>query len=152
MTANDWGTTSDLYRSSYRDMLRVAFSITGNTAAAEDAVHDAFCAVGPRIGTLDEPIPYLRVAVVNRCRSMHRSAQRAQRHAASQLSDDIEEHGLADFADALEHLTFPQRTAIVLRYQCDLADDEIAAILKCRRSTVRSHVRRGLTHLRQELS
>ena len=149
---NTWGTTSDLYRSSYRAMLRVAFSITGNRAAAEDAVHDAFCAVGPRIGTLDNPLPYLRVAVVNRCRSMHRSTQRAQRHNENHLAEEIDEHGLADFADALEHLTFAQRTAIVLRYQCDLSDDEIAAILKCRRSTVRSHVRRGLDNLRQELS
>jgi len=179
---SDWGTTSELYRSSYRDMLRVAFSITGNTAAAEDAVHDAFCAVGPRIATLDEPLPYLRVAVVNRCRSMHRSTQRAHRHAAAHLANDVAEHdrrenesrghgltghgltghgltghdltghGLTDFAGALEQLSFAQRTAIVLRYQCDLSDDEIAAILKCRRSTVRSHVRRGLAHLRKDLS
>ena len=149
---SEWGTTSELYRASYRSMLRVAFSLTGDTAAAEDAVHDAFCAVGPRIGTIDDPLPYLRVAVVNRCRSMHRKAERAQRHAAAQRFDDVDSHGLADFADALDRLTFPQRTAIVLRYQCDLADDEIADILTCRPATVRSHVRRGLTHLRKDLS
>jgi RNA polymerase sigma factor (sigma-70 family) len=133
-------------------MLRVAYSITGNRATAEDAVHDAFCTVGPRIGTLDDPVPYLRVAVVNRCRTMHRSAQRASKHVAQQLTDDVIDVGLTDFGDALEHLSFPQRAAIVLRYLCDLSDDEIAHVLNCRRSTVRSHVRRGLDHLRQELS
>lgn len=152
----DWGTTSELYRSSYQTMLRVAYSITGSRAIAEDAVHDAFCTVGPRIGTLQDPVPYLRVAVVNRCRTMHRSNKRAQRHLVQHTVDragsEPVDVGLSDFGDALDQLSFPQRTAIVLRYLCDLSDDDIADVLDCRRSTVRSHVRRGLDHLRQELS
>jgi len=36
-----------------------------------------------------------------------------------------------------------------LRYLCDLDDPEIADILRCRRATVRSHVRRGLAQLRE---
>lgn len=146
----DWGPTDVTYRETYRTMLRVAFSITGSHAAAEDAVHDAFCAIGPRIATLDDPVPYLRVAVVNRCRSVHRHLTKApppERPGETHL--DV---GLLHFGDALKQLSFPQRTAVVLRYLCDLSDDEIAEVLHCRRSTVRSHVRRGLTTLRQELS
>ncbi len=152
----DWGTSSELYRDSYRAMLRVAYSITGNHAAAEDAVHDAFCAVGQRLDRLDDPAPYLRVAVVNRCRSMYRSNQRAAVHLARErpdvATDDAPDRGLAEFADALSHLSFSQRTAIVLRYESDLSDDAIATVLGCRQATVRSHIRRGLEQLRKELS
>ncbi len=137
-------------------MLRVAFTITGNRAVAEDAVHDAFCAVGQRLDTIDDPLPYLRVAVVNRCRSMHRSDQRAARHREAQRHDitidDTTDHGLGEFAQALDHLSFAQRTAIVLRYESDLPDDAIASILGCRQATVRSHIHRGLDQLRKELS
>ncbi|MGZ4740484.1 MAG: sigma factor-like helix-turn-helix DNA-binding protein [Ilumatobacteraceae bacterium] len=42
-----------------------------------------------------------------------------------------------------------QRSAIVLRYLCDLPEEEIAANLNCRPSTVRSLVRRGLAELRE---
>ena len=146
----DWGPTSATYAAAYRTMLRVAYTITGNHAAAEDAVHDAFCTVGPKMGSLDDPIPYLRVAVVNRCRSMHRHEAKAP--PPDRLVDVEMDAGLVDFSDALDALPFAQRTAIVLRYLCDLSDEQIAEILHCRRSTVRSHVRRGLDHLRQELS
>lgn len=149
-TVTDWGSTSQTYEASYRTMLRVAYSILGNSAAAEDAVHDAFCSVGPRLGTLDDPIPYLRVAVVNRCRSIHRRESRRP-HPDRETSSTIDP-GLFEFGDALDSLPFAQRTAIVLRYLCDLPDEEIADVLKCRRSTVRSHVRRGLATLREELS
>ena len=41
---------------------------------------------------------------------------------------------------------------LVLRYYEDLADAEIADILGCPESTVRSHARRGLTALRDQLT
>lgn len=135
-------------------MLRIAYSLTGNTAAAEDVVHDAFCAVGPKIVSLDDPVPYLRVAVVNRCRTLHGKSRRAEAHRVLEqpIGAPDFDAGLTHFGDALDRLTFPQRTAVVLRYLCDVADDEIAHILNCRRSTVRSHIRRGLAQLRTEFS
>ena len=57
--------------------------------------------------------------------------------------------GLVELRDALIALPIRQRSAIVLRYLCDLPEEEIAAILKCRRSTVRTLVRRGLAELRE---
>ena len=56
---------------------------------------------------------------------------------------------LGEFADALAALPERQRAAIVLRHHLDLPDDEIAALLGCRRSTVRSLVKRGLASLRE---
>jgi RNA polymerase sigma factor (sigma-70 family) len=57
--------------------------------------------------------------------------------------------GLVELRDALIALPIRQRSAIVLRYLCDLPEEEIAASLKCRRATVRTLVRRGLIELRE---
>jgi RNA polymerase sigma factor (sigma-70 family) len=96
---------------------------------------------------LAEPIPYLRVAVVNRCRSLHRRTVAAPQ--PENPTDVLMEVELIELRDALIALPIRQRSAIVLRYLCDLSEEEIAANLKCRRSTVRTLVRRGLAELRE---
>jgi RNA polymerase sigma factor (sigma-70 family) len=146
-TDDAWETAGEAYRELYRTLLRVAFVITGSGPAAEDVVHDVFVSAGPRIGALEHPESYLRVAVVNRCRTLHRRATRApEPPGPDHASLDVE---LIELQDALASLSDRQRAAIVLRYLCDLPDEEIAAALKCRRSTVRSLVRRGLAELRE---
>ena len=60
--------------------------------------------------------------------------------------------GASSCATWCSRLPSKQRTAIVLRYVADLPDDEIAAVLGCRRSTVRSLVARGLATIRSEVN
>ncbi len=48
---------------------------------------------------------------------------------------------------ALAALPPKQRTALVLRYYLDLNDVEISRVMDCRRTTVRSHVRRRIRAL-----
>jgi RNA polymerase sigma factor (sigma-70 family) len=145
--SNAWAGSEAVYESAYRNLLRVAFVLTGSGATAEDVVHDVFAKVGPRIDTLAEPVAYLRVAVVNRCRSLHRRDVAAPRPDTA--TETVMDVGLVELRDALIALPIRQRTAIVLRYLCDLPEEEIAANLKCRRSTVRTLVRRGLADLRE---
>lgn len=149
VTSAGWDGSEAVYAAAYRDLLRVAFVLTGSGPAAEDVVHDVFASVGPRIADLDDPVPYLRVAVVNRCRSLHRRFRSAP--PPDRPIDVVLDVGLTDLRDALAALSVKQRTAIVLRYLCDLPDQEIADILDCRRATVRSLVQRGLAELRSVL-
>jgi RNA polymerase sigma factor (sigma-70 family) len=142
-----WTGSEAVYASAYRNLLRVAFVLTGSAPAAEDVVHDVFAKVGPRIDSLAEPVAYLRVAVVNRCRSLHRRDVAAPRPDSP--TDALMDVELIELRDALIALPIRQRSAIVLRYLCDLPEEEIAANLKCRRSTVRTLVRRGLAELRE---
>ena len=142
-----WEGSEAVYSAVYRDLLRVAFVLTGSGPAAEDVVHDVFAKVGPRIDTLDQPAAYLRVAVVNRCRSLHRRSVAAP--PPDNPIDAVMDVGVVELRDALMALPIRQRSAIVLRYLCDLSEEEIASNLNCRRSTVRSLVRRGLAELRE---
>lgn len=140
-----WTGTEPVYSAAYRELLRVAYVLTGSGAAAEDVVHDVFCRVGPNIAQLDNPVAYLRVAVVNQCRSIHRRAARAPRLAAP---EPVLDGRLVELQDALRGLNERRRTAIVLRYLCDLPDDEIADLIGCRVGTVRTLIHRGLAELR----
>ncbi len=145
-----WAGAEGVYTQSYRDLLRVAYILTGSGAAAEDVVHDVFCRVGPRIAELDNPAAYLRVAVVNQCRSIHRRITRAPR--VDRVPEIVLDTGLTELRDALQELPARQRAAIVLRYLCDLPEAEIAGILGCRPTTVRTLVHRGLADLRTRIA
>ena len=149
-SSTSWSGSEAVYAAAYRDLLRVAFVLTGSGAAAEDVVHDVFCRVGPRIAQLDNPAAYLRVAVVNHCRSLHRRLVRAPRPELPR--EVVLDTGLTELRDALQALPVRQRTAIVLRYLCDLPEAEIADILDCRPTTVRTLVHRGLADLRTRMT
>jgi len=137
----------EVYRVGYGKLVRLAFLLTGHAGVAEEVVQDAFVATH-RIGDhLRDPYPYVRRAVVNRCRSWGRryTVERAHRPRPP----DPAELAADEMWDALAALTDRQRIAIVLRFYEDMPDDRIAEILDCRQATVRSAIHRGLQSLRQ---
>ena len=64
-------------------------------------------------------------------------------------TEELIDTELIELRDALLALNGRQRSAIILSYLCDMPEDEIAAYLKCRPSTVHTLVRRGLAELRE---
>lgn len=137
-----------LYRSEFAGLKRMAFLIVGSEQVAEDVVHDAFIASASHLDRLDSPAIYLRRVVVNGCRRHLRRQGRSvpfQRdtHVAAVSPDAVAVRA------ALESMSPRRRTAVVLRYFCDLSHDDIAAMLDCRPATARSLVRRGLQDLRE---
>jgi RNA polymerase sigma factor (sigma-70 family) len=53
--------------------------------------------------------------------------------------------------EVLRHLTRNQRLAVVLVYGMEWTEDEVATLIGRSRSTVRTHLDRGLARLRDEL-
>jgi RNA polymerase sigma factor (sigma-70 family) len=137
----------EVYRVDYRRLVRLAYLLTGHNAVAEEIVQDAFVATHRLEGRRRDPYPYVRRAVVNRCRSWGRryTVERAHRPRPP----DPAELAVDEMWDALAMLTDRQRTAIVLRFYEDMPDDRIAEILDCRQATVRSAIHRGLQSLRR---
>lgn len=114
-----------LYAAHFDAPVRVAFLITGSNEIAEDVVQDVFLRCRSRLPELEHPLSYLRAAVVNACRSHHRRRQIAQRLPVDRVELGLPVE-LIEFRGALLSLPTRQRSAIVLRYVCDLPDDEIA--------------------------
>ncbi|HET6771920.1 MAG TPA: SigE family RNA polymerase sigma factor [Acidimicrobiales bacterium] len=145
---DDWDTDLvGVYRGRYGKLVRLAYLLTGHTAVAEEIVQDAFVATHRAGDQLCDPYPYVRRAVVNRCRSWGRryTVERAHRPRPP----DPAELAADEMWDVLATLTDRQRTAIVLRFYDDMPDDRIAEILGCRQATVRSAIHRGLQSLRR---
>jgi RNA polymerase sigma factor (sigma-70 family) len=146
------GGLADAYRQQRVALVKLAVFLVGDREAAEDLVQDSFLRVMERESEILDLESYLRATVVNRCRSLHRRRQLAGRRGtvASSETSEVDKIMLSEIRNALGRLTANQRAAIVLKYYCDLHDDEIGAALGLSSSTVRSTIARGLRRVNKE--
>lgn len=141
-------------------LLRYATAMTCDRYLAQDIVQDVLLRTQPRwarIEKMDAPYLYVKRMVTNEYLSWRR--RKAARDIASTprtldaltppVSDPAERHAERDAMRArIAMLPRKQRAAIVLRYYEDCTDAEIATVLKCSETTVRSHISRALQKLR----
>ncbi len=152
---------TDLFRDHHLELVRLALVMVGDQATAEDVVQDAFERLHRGWRGLRQPssgLAYVRSSVLNGCRSVHRRAAVARKHAP-QLA--VSDHGDTDAASAtddrremaaaLRLLPRRQREVLVLRYYLDLDVAEIADTLRISSSAVRSTNTRGLAALAKAL-
>jgi len=150
---------TDLFRDHHLELVRLALLMVGDVATAEDVVQDAFERLQRGWLGLRRPssgLAYVRSSVLNGCRSVHRRAAVARRHAPelvepNELSADasLAADDRSEVVAALRLLPRRQREVLVLRYYLDLDVAEIAATLRIAPSAVRSTATRGLAALAQ---
>ena len=158
-----------LYTEHALGLVRLAVVMTGDRAAAEDIVQDAFLGLYRRWDRLPDmaaPLAYLRVSVVNGCRSALRRRSRLGLWSGGGLGNEPDEAasgfgtpaGLAESAEAsvllseeqrtvaaaLRKLPRRQREAVVLRYYLDLSVEETAQVMGISLGTVKSATHRAL--------
>jgi RNA polymerase sigma-70 factor (sigma-E family) len=141
-------------------LLRYATVLTCDPHLAEDVVQEVLVRVHRkwrRIQSVPVPDAYVRRMITNQFLSWRRrkSFSEAPRPPEDMLELAPAVRDPASRIDDRDELlaqiaTLPkrQRVALVLRYFCDLPDDEIAAVMGCRVVTVRSHISRALSTLR----
>jgi RNA polymerase sigma-70 factor (sigma-E family) len=152
-----------LYRTHGMDLVRIAAVMLGSRAAAEDAVHDAFCGLfrnWDRLADRHNALPYVRSAVMNVCRSELRRRARLERRADRHhrpLDAESPEHAAIlgeehrDVVAALQRLPDRQREALILRYFLDLDEPSIATAMGISQGTVKSTTSRALAALARQL-
>ena len=138
-----------LYRAEYTPMVRLAYTLVGSNAEAEEIVQDSFVEISRRLADLRQPGGYLRTVVVSRCRSALRRRRVVSHYAPTRPIDLPPE--AESLWDVLEHLPEQQRIAVVLRYYCGCNASEIGSIVDLPAATVRSHLRRALGAMRKEI-
>jgi len=151
-------TFDELYDAHRQRAFRLALLLcSGERAAAEDALSEAFIRVFPkwRGGHVDDFGPYLRRAVVNEVKRMftrrglqRRSEPPLEAEAVTVMSpeDSVVRRELV--WDALRTLPVKQRTAFVLRYYEALPVEDVAAAMGTSVGTAKSHLSRGRDRLR----
>jgi RNA polymerase sigma-70 factor (sigma-E family) len=143
-------------------LLRAAYLMLGDRAAAEDAVQSTLLRTYRRWSRARaSPAAYSRRALVNIC---HDHRRHDRRHPQAQLPaegpplpagseakpDAIEERDA--LARALAELTSRQRAVVVLRFYLDQSVGETAELLGIPEGTVKSSASRALAHLRDQMS
>jgi RNA polymerase sigma-70 factor (sigma-E family) len=162
MDALDDADFDRLYTLAWTAMVRLGCLLLGDVAAAEDAVQDAFVNTyrhWTAIAGAAAARAYLRVAVVNACRSVGRKRATASRALVRQGNAELGlRDGTAapagsdpDLIAALRALTRRQREVLVLRYWADLSEREIAETLRISAGTVKSTAARALRTLHERL-
>ena len=151
----------ELYRGQALRLTRMALLLVGDQSSAEDVVQDAFLGLFRGLDRLNDPsraVAYLRVSVLNGCRSVLRGRQRARlRRAATDLPVwSAEAAALAgedrrEVLQAVSQLPRRQREVLVLRYFLGLSDSEIAVNLGVSRGTVVSTASRALAALARKV-
>ena len=146
----------ELFARHYAPLVRLAAQLVDDPDSAEDVVQDVFAALDAT--TVDDALPYLRRAVVNRSRSvLRRRGVEARHHAeAPAARPGADEDALAgerrtQVLDALRALPDRQREVLALRYYLDLSEAQIAETLGISRGAVKSHASRGAASLRHLL-
>lgn len=155
----DTSSFADIFSAHHRDLLRLAWLLTGDEHLAEDVVADAFAKVYRpwRQGRVDNVGGYLRTAVVNRVNSGFRRRALERREASRATVERTQDSPEANAADrdeiwqALRQLPRGQRTAIVLRYWDDMTEAQAAEVMGVTVGTVKSQSAKGLSRIRHLL-
>jgi len=148
----------ELYRGHALRLTRMALLLLGDKPSAEDVVQEAFLGLFRGLGRLSDPgraVAYLRVSVLNGCRSVLRTRKRARLRGMatdypavwSAESAALEGEERREVLRAVARLPRRQREVLVLRYFLGLSDSEIAADLGVSRGTVVSTASRALAAL-----
>jgi RNA polymerase sigma-70 factor (sigma-E family) len=165
----DAGAIAALFRDHHAELVRLALLMVGDLPSAEDVVQDVYASLHRRshtqgrAQTVEAPLPYVRAAVLNGCRSVLRRRGIARRagltHRASQQhetlasaeSEVILSEDRRQVLSALARLPRRRREVLVLRYYLGLSEAEIAAVLGISAGTVKSTAARALAALARDL-
>lgn len=154
----------DLYQREGRSLVRLARLFVDDRDAAEDLVQEAFLRLARhagRIDTVDRAPAYLRSIVLNLARDHNRRGLVSLRHHATARREVDVGEDVADVVArtddqravlaAVRRLPARQRDCITLRYFEDLSTEAIAATLRLSPNSVKTHLRRAMERLGDEL-
>lgn len=147
---------AELYKGSYRRLVRSAYALTGDLEEAQDVVQEVFAravAAPRKVLGADDPEAWLRTVVLNLARNRYRRKAWLDRFLRrsrpdSQRPPDVDRVALLA---AMKQLSPTLREAVGLFYLADLSIDQISAALGAPAGTVKARLSRGRTALAEIL-
>ncbi|MGI5147251.1 SigE family RNA polymerase sigma factor [Plantactinospora sp. CA-294935] len=148
---------SDFIAARSHALFRTALALTGRRQQAEDLLQTVLAKGARHWGRIraGNPEAYLRTALYRQQTSWWRSLRWGREVSAELLPEAATADATATvdlnlaLRQALTQLAPKHRAVLVLRYFEDRPDSEIAEILGCTQSTVRSQAVRALARLRE---
>ena len=138
-----------------RRLFAIAIAMLRDAHDAEDAVQETMVVAWKgwsKTAGHDDPFPWLMKICVNHCLSRG-STLRLRRHRTTELDSTFAAPERLEpdprLAAAYEDLSRQQRAVVILHYHFGYSLDDCAEVMNCRPGTVRSHLSRALTTLRE---
>jgi RNA polymerase sigma-70 factor (ECF subfamily) len=148
------GADEELYRKHSDELIRFATGLVGPTNAA-DVVSIAVlgCLTSPKWPEVTEKRSYLYRSVYNEAAAFHRSTRRRNaREQRAARAESIESYEIRpEVLEAVKCLSVRQRAVIVLTYWEDLDPSAIARLLQISEGSVKRHLARGRSRLKETL-
>ena len=153
-------TLEALFEAHYRDLVRLVSGLLDDNESCEEVVQDAFTALlrSSRSIQPGREAAYLRSTALNGARSLLRKRRVRRRHleAVPEPADAAETAAVARLEnrrilDAIRELPRRQSEVLLLRFQADLTEAEIADTLGIGTGSVKTHASRGLAAVRRRL-
>jgi len=153
----------EIYQAEAVSLVRLARLFTDDRSGAEDIVQEAFIRLfhaADRIADASRSVAYLRSIVLNLARDHNRRGLMSLRHQDAMIDSRHPERpdervtrteSQTEVLEALSRLSPRQRDCLVLRYYLELSEREIAGTLGISPNSVKTHCRRGLATLANEL-
>jgi RNA polymerase sigma-70 factor (sigma-E family) len=139
-------------------LLHAARLLTGDHHRGEDLVQTALTRVYLKWDRIDTPLAYARKALVSAHIDSSRRRWWGEKPAETVPDSSAAESGDVDAADErdelrrlLAGLSARERAVVVLRYYCDLSEQDTATTLGVPVGTVKSTCSRALSRLRVEI-
>ena len=142
----------------YQDpIFELVYDYLGNYEEARDTAQDVFMKAFNRLGSFEEKARFstwlYRIAVnqsldVIRKKERQKLILNREKREPADQDDTTSRNGAIDLDQA--GLSEAQHTAIILRFFQDMSVPEIAEIMDCSESTVRTHVYRAVNKLRRQ--
>lgn len=149
-----------LYVAHYRDLVRLVSGLLDDNETCEEVVQDAFASMlrGSRLPAPGREAAYLRSAALNGARSQlrKRRVRRRHLHSVPPVADAAETEAVARIEnrrilDTIRELPRRQSEVLLLRFQAELSEAEIAETLGISAGAVKTHASRGLAAVRDRL-
>ena len=141
---------AEFYEREFAAVFRPVFALCRDRSVAEDATQEAFARAlerWRRLGDRPWAAGWVTTTAMNAAR---RSLRR--RPQPPQPGTDLEDmEGSWDLWRAVRELPVRQQEAVVLHYALDLSVADVAELMKCRQGTVKAHLFRARTGLRDIL-
>lgn len=151
----------DLY---YPQIYQFVYRTMGGDEVTKDITQEVFIRFLAHLDHYPDDLalkPYLFQIAFNRCKDQFRKRKRMaieselvdviKDERANPPEQQIKQQRGERVKQAIDHLPFDQRTAVLLRYYHQLKFKEIASMLDVSESTIKSRITLAMTKLRKEL-
>ena len=145
---------AEVYRKHADDLIRFATGLVGPSDAA-DVVSEAVICCLDSAGwvAVTEKRPYLYRSVYNKAAEFHRATSRRRSREALAAREELVESPEVrpEVLAAVFRLSIRQRAVIMLTYWEDLAPSSIATLMDISEGSVKRHLARGRSRLKEAL-